>query len=75
MASTNEFQCWFCGQAIERVDTGAVMITVESLWRWVARSASTDDPMQAVYAHSACARDKLQGATMALESWIFGEDD
>ncbi|MEA3046486.1 MAG: hypothetical protein QOJ53_818, partial [Sphingomonadales bacterium] len=45
MASTNEFQCWFCGQAIERVDTGAVMITVESLWRWVARSASTDDPM------------------------------
>jgi hypothetical protein len=69
------YQCWFCGQGVERADSGAVVITVESLWRWDAGSRGDDDPLQSVYAHSRCAKDRLQGATMALEPHIFGGDD
>ncbi len=71
----NGYQCWFCGQGIELDDTHAVMITVENLWRWEAGSTSEDDPLQSVYAHSTCARDRMDGANMALDSSLFGEDD
>ena len=70
-----EFQCWFCGQGIERSDAGAVIITIESLWRWEGESQSDDDPVQSVYAHSHCAKPKLEGATMDFEPSIFGEED
>jgi hypothetical protein len=70
-----EFQCWFCEQGIEQKDAGAVMITVESLWRWAEESQSDDDPVQSVYAHSHCAKAGLKGATMDIEPSIFGEDD
>jgi len=70
-----EFQCWFCGQGIERSDVGAVIITIESLWRWESESQSDDDPVQSVYAHSHCAKAKLEGATMDIEPSIFGEED
>ncbi len=70
-----DFQCWFCGQGIERTDVGAVIITIENLWRWEAESQSDDDPVQSVYAHSKCAKTKLEGATMDFEPSIFGEED
>ena len=73
--SMNEYQCWLCGQAIGRADGGAVLITIQGLWRWDGGSSKDDDPSQSVYAHSHCAKDRLQGATMALEPQIFGEDD
>jgi hypothetical protein len=69
-----KYQCWFCGQGIERADGGAVLIVVQSLWRWDAGSTSQDDPLQQVHAHSECAKVRLQGATMALDPRIFGED-
>lgn len=68
-----EYQCWFCGQGIARDDASAVMVTIEGLW--AAGSQSEDNPLQALYAHSTCAKDRLQGATMAFEPCIFGEDD
>lgn len=71
----NGYQCWFCGQGIDRADASAVVMTVESLWRWDAGSPREDDPVQSVYAHSSCAKDRLKGATMDLEPSIFGEDD
>ena len=71
----NEYQCWFCAQGIERDDAHAVMITVENLWRWESASRREDDPIQSVYAHSACVRDQLKGATMELDPSLFGEDD
>ena len=70
-----EYQCWFCGQGIERTDTGAVMITLESIWRWEVGSHSDDDPLQSVYGHSYCAKNRMKGATMDIEPSIFGEED
>ena len=70
-----EYQCWFCGQGIERSDTLAVLITVENLWHYDAGSVSKYDPQQNVYAHSTCAQARLQGETMALDPSIFGEED
>ncbi len=70
-----EYQCWFCGVGIDRTaDAHAVMIVVENLWRWDAGSKSDDDPWQAVYAHSACARTRLKGSTMELEPDLLGDD-
>jgi hypothetical protein len=40
----SDFQCWFCGEGIERTDAGAVMINIESLWRWAEELRSNDDP-------------------------------
>jgi hypothetical protein len=70
----NEYQCWFCGKGIERADTGAVIITLEGLWHRQAGS-NDEDPLQAIYAHSVCAKDRLKGATMTIEPSIFGEED
>jgi hypothetical protein len=70
-----EYQCWFCGEGIERSDTGAILVTVENLWRNDAGSVSEDDPLQNVYAHSSCAKVRMQGYTMTLEPSIFGEDE
>jgi hypothetical protein len=74
-STMTEFQCWFCGQGISRADAGAVIITVQSLWRWDAGSRSDSDPLQSVYAHSTCAKERLRGETMSLEPSIFGEED
>jgi hypothetical protein len=71
--SMSDFSCWFCDRAIERSDAEAVLIQVRSFWRWYDGS-SEDGPAQAVYAHSACARDALKGAKMTLETSIFGKD-
>jgi hypothetical protein len=70
----NEYQCWFCDQGIERTDAGAVMVTIENLWRWDVGSPNEDDPLQSIYAHSSCAKRQLTGATMELEPSLFGDD-
>lgn len=70
----NVYGCWFCDEAIERSDAGAVMVSVASLWRWDAGSRDEDDPFQSFYAHSTCAKTHLKGATMSLEPEIFGEE-
>ena len=70
-----KYACWFCGQSIDRSDIGAVVIHLEGLWRWDSGVTEEDDPYQAVYAHSACAKERLRGATMRLEPSIFAEED
>jgi len=75
MDVVNDYECWFCGRGIERVDTGAVLIAIEGLWRWDAGNVASDAPHQAIYAHSSCAKDRLKGATMSIEPSIFGEED
>ncbi len=50
------------------------MISVESFWRWSDHERTADDPFQVIYAHSKCAKDRMAGATMALEPDIFGEE-
>lgn len=70
-----EYACWFCDRGIERSDDGAILITLENIWRWHEGSRTDDDPCQQVYAHSSCAKDRLKGATMEIEPVVFGEDD
>ncbi len=72
-----EYACWFCGKTIEQSDAGAVMITLENLWRWQLGSRGEDDPCQSIYAHSACAKSKIKGPTKGfeLEPSTFLEDD
>ena len=67
------FQCWFCGEAIDCADGGAIMITVESLWSWADGKRGKDDPTQSIYVHSRCAKERMAGATMQLEPSVFGE--
>lgn len=71
----NGYQCWFCGQGIDEADAGAVMISIQSLWRWSSGVSKDDDPFQAVYAHSACTKERMHGATMDLEPSTFLEGD
>ncbi|PTD18312.1 hypothetical protein CV103_15505 [Sphingomonas fennica] len=70
-----EFQCWFCGEGIERSDGDALMIGIESLWRWAEGTRRKDAPYQNIYVHSRCAMDRMAGATMDLETSVFGEEE
>jgi hypothetical protein len=70
-----DFQCWFCGAGIDRDDQGALLISVEGLWRWAEGRRGGDDPFQNIYVHSICAKDRLSGATMNWEPSVFGEED
>ena len=71
----NTYQCWFCGQGIDRDDSGAVAIQIERLCLFGAGSRREEDPWQAVYAHSTCAKERLRGIDMELEPSLFGEED
>ena len=71
----SDYQCWFCGEGIARADRGAVIVNIESLWRWDAGSLDDDRPSQDIYAHSKCAKEQMKGATMGLDPSVFGEDD
>ena len=70
-----EYQCWFCGEGIEPSDAGAVMIGVQSLWRWASGEPKDEDPFQAVYGHSRCTKERMRGSTMELDPSTFGEED
>ncbi|WBY08799.1 hypothetical protein PIB19_05035 [Sphingomonas sp. 7/4-4] len=69
-----DFQCWFCGEGIDRDDRGALLVSVESLWRWAEGKRGKDDPFQNIYIHARCAKDRMAGATMELEPSVFGEE-
>ncbi|MXO90440.1 hypothetical protein [Pontixanthobacter aquaemixtae] len=70
-----DYQCWFCGEGINQSDCGAVIITIENLWRWNKASSETDAPAQAVFAHRECAKRKLRGQGMEFDPGVFNEDD
>jgi hypothetical protein len=44
IAVMTKYQCWFCGHGIEEADTGAVVISLQSFWRWKSGSQGDDDP-------------------------------
>jgi hypothetical protein len=69
------FQCWFCGEGIDRDDDGALLVSVEGLWRWAEGGRRDDGPFQNLYVHSHCAKERMAGATMNLEPSVFGEED
>jgi len=69
------YQCWFCDQGIERADANAVIINVESLWRWVDAALMNDNPSQSIYAHSLCAKDRLTGGRLRRRPQNFGNDN
>ena len=60
------YQCWFCGEEIAPTDHLALRVSVTSLWHDV-------DELQQVYAHSNCARTRMAGSGMELESDMFEE--
>jgi len=70
-----EFQCWFCGEGIDRDDVGAVIISVANLWRWSDNMRDEDDPSQDIYCHAECAKRHMVGFNMGLEPHIFGGND
>ncbi len=70
-----QFQCWFCDEGIERSDTSAVIVSVSGLWNWEAQRKRNDDPVQSIYAHSACAKERLKGTTMDLDPSVFVEEE
>jgi hypothetical protein len=70
-----DFQCWICGEAINRDDENAVLLSIGGLWRWAEGRRGADDPCQDIYLHSHCAKDRLAGATMEFEPSAFGEED
>lgn len=75
MSSMKDFQCWFCGDGIDRSDAGAVMMNIENLWGWAEGTRGADAPLQSIYANSQCTKGRMTGATMTLEPSIFGDED
>ncbi len=73
--NVDKILCWFCGAAIEATDTYAVMISIQSLWRWKMGSKGDDHPLQQIWAHSGCAAERMRGATMDLDVSIFHESE
>jgi len=57
-------QCWFCGMGIEPDDLYAVRIAVSALWH-------TDGGRQAIFAHSICARRRLDGKSMEFDPEVL----
>jgi len=74
IAGMGDYQCWFCGQEVEEIDNDAVMVSVENLWNWRARHSEPDAPVQAMFAHSTCAKDRMRGATMELDPRTLREN-
>ena len=70
-----DYACWFCGEGIEETDAGAVLITVRNFWLWHSGAEGKGDPLQAVYAHSVCAKELMPGATIELDPSTFLEAD
>jgi len=69
-----EFQCWFCGEGIDRGDVGAVIVSVANLWRWSENKRGADEPSQDFYCHTECAKRRMAGNNMTLEAHIFGDE-
>jgi hypothetical protein len=66
-------QCWFCGQGIDEADEDAV--SVQDLWRWKSDFVRDDDPLQAIYAHWACTKERMRGAAINFDPSSFLEGD
>ena len=70
-----DFKCWFCAKRIEREDAAAVMITIESFWRWHDDVQDGRHPAQMLYAHAECARICLIGAGGTIDPTMFAGEE
>jgi hypothetical protein len=61
------YQCWFCGEGIDRADGLALSIGLWELWGGAAEA----EPAQMIYAHFKCAETRMKGASMDLDREIF----
>ena len=70
------YQCWFCGTAIARSDPRALMIGLESFWRWHDAGDQAPGPQQIIYAHGVCAQTAMWGIgpDRELDLSLFGDD-
>ena len=60
------YECWFCGEAIDRKNADALRIVVAPLW-----TGDDDCTSQELYAHFSCAQSRMAGARMSLEAETF----
>ena len=60
------YECWFCGEAIDRKNAEALRLVVAPLW-----AREDDCPSQELYAHFSCAQSRMAGARMSLEAETF----
>jgi hypothetical protein len=65
------YECWFCGQGIDRADRPALSIGLRELWNDGAEA----EPAQTIYAHFLCAETRMKGASMDLERDVFLSDE
>lgn len=65
------YECWFCGNGIDRADGPALSIGMWELWNGDAEA----EPAQTIYAHLGCAETRMKGASMNIERDAFLPDD
>ena len=65
------YECWFCGQGIDRVDGPALSIALWELWN----GGTEAEPTQTIYAHFHCAESRMKGASMDIEREVFLSDE
>jgi hypothetical protein len=61
------YECWFCGEGIERNGCQALAIGLSDLWS----DQCDEPPTQIVYAHFDCAQKRMEGPSMALEQDVL----
>lgn len=61
------YECWFCGEGIERNDRQALAIGLSDLWS----DQCDEPPTQIIYAHFDCAQKRMEGPSMALEQDVL----
>lgn len=57
------YECWFCGEGIEKNGRQALTIGLSDLWS----NQCEAPPTQIIYAHFYCAQKRMEGSSMALE--------
>ena len=67
----DSYECWFCGQGIDRADGTALSIGLRELWN----GGAAGQPAQTIYAHFHCAETRMKGASMELERDAFLPDE
>ena len=61
------YECWFCGEGIERNGRQALAIGLSDLWS----DQFDEPPTQIIYAHFDCAQKRMEGSSMPLEQDVL----
>ena len=63
------YECWFCGNGIVPHEPEALHIGLSNLW-----GDNEGEPTQTIYAHFACAHERMLGAKMKIERETFASE-